>query len=263
MLKIWGILNLSSNSFYTSPKNHDINLIESLLNNDLDVIDIGAETTKPYSSPISWQEEWSILEPYLISLKKSIGIDLFTTKISIDTYKAEVIHRCLDMGIGIINDVTGLSDEMVIDFIAKYKSKVVLMHSQGLPSTMQNNPNYNNVVEDILSFLNTRSQEIIKKGILPNNIIWDYGIGFGKSMEHNLQLLKNTHLFKEHSFPLLVGLSRKSFIGKLLNLDNPKDRGAASLVLHTYLMCIHKVDIIRTHDIIEAIQMRRLLRELL
>ena len=264
MFQIWGIINLSTDSFYTPSK---IRSLEDLvletkeyLSKGVNVIDIGAESTRPYSKPLYWEDEWHLLQPYLVLLKNKISKEDFSTKISIDTYKHEVATRCLEMGIGIINDVRGLESSDMIRAIANFNAKVVIMHSKGTPKTMQDNPTYGNILEEVLSFLQERTQQAIQAGILKENIIWDYGIGFGKTVEHNLTLLKNSFFFKKYNYPLLIGISRKSFLGKILGLEDPKDRGAASLVLHTYLAQQKQISIIRTHDIIETLQMRTLLQ---
>ncbi len=265
MFSIWGIINLSKNSFYpdsyiTPPQ--VIKYANDFLECGADMIDIGAESTRPFSQPITWEDEWNLLKNSLADIKQSIGDKLFSEKISIDTYKPEVANRVLDMGVRTINDVQGLQSAEMVKNIATYGSKVVIMHTQGSFTNMQINPQYTNVTHEVLEFLRLRTRQANQQGIMSHNIIWDIGIGFGKTAEHNIKLLQEIDVIKQDGYAVMVGLSRKSFISKLLDVDNVRDRGCASLILHTYLACTKDIDILRVHDVQDTVHMRSLLSAL-
>ena len=260
-LQIWGVLNLTPDSFYAASRFTEKTFFshaERMLKAGADVMDIGAESTRPFAEGISMEEEWSRLKNPLKCLKKAYGSDFLSKRVSVDTRKPEIARRSIDLGVGFINDTSGLRSEGMIRAIAESQKKVVIMHSQGNPKDMQFRPEYKEVISEVLVFLKNRSMEAVGRGILPKNIIWDPGIGFGKTKEHNLTLIKNTKAFQKEGYPLLVGLSRKSFIGKILGLDDPRDRGTGTLILHSFL-ALKGVDILRVHDVKETDQLRRLL----
>ncbi len=263
--QIWAVLNLTPDSFYQGSivsKEDFLHRASQFLEMGADVLDIGAESSRPFSKPISWEEEWNRLYAPLNDLKKILGKDDFFNKVSVDTYKPEITKKCLQMGVGIINDISGLKNNKMLDLISDFSARVVIMHSKGTPKNMQINPIYTDVVSEVLEFLHDRSKNAIQKGVLAKNIIWDYGIGFGKTVEHNLELLKNSYKFKRDGYSLMAGISRKSFIGKILGLTDTDQRGPASLILNTYLVLKQWVDILRVHDVKEIVQMRTLLKEL-
>ena len=262
--QIWSVINLTPDSFYKGSRFRSSNFLsfaENSFEEGVDVLDIGAESSRPFSKRISADEEWLRLEGPLKELKKAVGDSCFSHRVSIDTCKPEIAERCLDLGIGIINDITGLESNKMTQLVSDYGARIVIMHSRGRPKTMQRNVRYQDVTSEIQIFLEKQTLKAIKKGIHPKNIIWDYGIGFGKEVHHNLKLLKDTRKFKGKGYPIMVGLSRKSFIGKILNLQDPEQREGASLVLHTYL-ALEGVDILRVHDVRETCQMRILLERL-
>lgn len=260
--EIWAVINLTPDSFY-APSRIQADEITQIANKFLaegaDKLDIGAESSRPGSEPVSAQEEWARLEKALLELKKKWGKTFLQEKVSVDTYKAEVAQNALQLGVGCINDIQGGQDPDMFSVIARYGAEFVIMHMKGKPKTMQDNPTYGNVVEEVLEFLKTQSQKAIAAGISREKIIWDYGIGFGKTVEHNLKLLAHTELFLQHGYRLLVGISRKSFLGKLLDVPRPEDRKEASLVLQTYL-ALKNVSILRTHDVKACHEMRLLLQ---
>ena len=262
MFDIWAIVNLSHDSFYPNSRVTSDNAAKTIvrfLEMGADVVDIGAESTRPYSRPISWEDEWTLLKNPLIETKNIIGNNLFRSKISIDTYKTEVAHRAIDLGIRIINDVTGLKSQEMTQLIANSQSKVVIMHSTGNFTHMQVNPHYDNVTREVLTMLRQQTSRAEKMGVLAKNIIWDVGIGFGKSIQHNVELLKQISQFKTFAYPLMIGLSRKSFLGHLFDIKDSNERGAVSLAMHTYLATKKQIDILRVHDVQETVQMRRLI----
>ena len=262
--QIWGVINLTPDSFYSGSRFSETTFlphVENALKLGVDVFDIGAESTRPFAKQVSLNEEWSRLKHPLLCLKKEYGNDFLLNRVSIDTRKSDIAKKSIELGVGTINDTGGLSSEKMSQIIAEHQRRVVIMHSQGEPSEMQINPSYENLIQEVLTFLKSRSIQATTAGILPKNIIWDYGIGFGKRVEDNFMLLKNTKIFKNCGYPLMVGLSRKSFIGKVLKLDDPDDRGVGSLILHVFL-ALQNVDILRVHDFEETRQLKILLEHL-
>jgi len=260
-MQIWSIFNITPDSFYAKSR-YDaktlIHIASNALRDGADVLDVGAESSRPFSEPVSAQEEWDRLEEPLYLLKKKLSTKEFSTQISIDTYKSEIAEKVLQMGVRIINDISAGSQENMFDLLAQYNAKVVLMHSLTTPDKMQIDPQYDDVVKEVFSFLEKRTELAMKAGIKEENIIWDFGIGFGKKVEHNLLLLKNIAQFKSAKFKLMAGVSRKSFLGKILNLEAPEDRNIATVIMHTYL-ALHNIDILRVHDTNEALQVKNLL----
>ena len=259
-MKIWGIINITPDSFVPESRKSGsdaVHYAEEMLSHGADVVDLGAESSRPFSTPLPADEEWSRLEPPLKALRKSLGDSIFSTQVSVDTWKPEIAQKCLDLGVGIINDIRAGQTGEMLELISRYKSTIVLMHSQGTPETMQVDPRYDNVTREVFNFLNERSNEALKHGISKDHIIWDFGIGFGKTTEHNLELLQNIDHFCQGPYPIMAGVSRKSFIGKLLGLPDPKDRKEATMILHTYL-ALHRVSILRVHDIEETVLVRKL-----
>jgi dihydropteroate synthase len=210
------------------------------------IIDIGGESTRPGSDPVSVDEELSRTVPILEQAVPAHPELIF----SIDTTKYEVARQALDAGAHIINDVSGLKKEpRFADLCADTGAAYVCMHSQGDPKTMQNNPSYDDVVEEVLQALNHATLELSNKGV--DNVIVDPGIGFGKTTDHNLRLIKNLPHFLQLNCPILVGASRKSLIGKLLNGREVDGRLAGTIALH-YHCLIQGASILRVHDVQEA-----------
>ena len=206
--KIVGILNITDNSFsdgglyndFESAKSH---LLE-MINDGADIIDVGAESTKPYSSPVSAKEQLKKLLPIIDFAKDKITL-------SIDTRSAEVAQECLKAGASMINDVSGFDyDEKMAEVISKYNCPVIIQHSKGIPENMQNSPQYNDVVEEIYLELYKKCEFAKSKGI--ENIIVDPGIGFGKTRENNFEIIRRIGEFKSLGYPVMLGISRKSFL---------------------------------------------------
>ncbi len=259
---IMGIMNLSPDSFYTgscqTAVDHLLSTAENMIRSGCDIIDIGAESTRPGAQVVSPDLELERLIPALCALRSHFP----NIPISVDTTKAQVAIACLEQGVEIINDVSGLNwGTGMIHALLKYQPYYVLMHIQGVPATMQENPQYDDVVAEICSFWNERTRWLIDQGFPEELIIVDPGIGFGKSVEHNLRIMRHLQCLRNVGFPLLIGLSRKSFLGKLLNLPDPQDRLHATIVMHT-LSIQQGVDILRVHDVLPAVQARTLIREL-
>ena len=244
--KIMGIVNVTPDSFSDGGKyfsvddavNHALKLIDE----GADLIDIGGESTRPGSDPVSLEEELRRTIPVIKNIHQQ-GKDVI---ISIDTNKSEVAKQALDSGAQIINDISGLTfDEKMIDIAKEYNSGVVIMHIKGNPKTMQENPEYRDVVKDVYDFLLVQSIKAKQNDI--DKIIVDPGIGFGKRVEDNFSLIKNLDYFQSLGYPVMIGLSKKSFIGKTLNLDNDQ-REIGTIILET-ISVIKSARIIRTHNV--------------
>ena len=237
---IVGILNLTENSFsdgglyndFESAKNH----LDEMIKDGADIIDIGAESTKPYSSPVSDEEQLKKLLPIIEFAKDKIPL-------SIDTRSAKVAQECLKAGATIINDVSGFDyDEKMVDIISKYNCPVVIQHSKGTPENMQENPQYDDVIEEIYLDLYKKCQFAKSKGI--ENIIIDPGIGFGKTRENNFEIIRRVEEFKGLGYPVMLGISRKSF----LQSDNNEERDILTTALNA-LAIERKVDFLRVHNV--------------
>jgi len=246
---IMGVLNITPNSFSDGGQFFEPDkAIEHGLQMAADgaaIIDVGGESTRPGSEPVSPEQQIKRVVPVIKALCKEI-----TVPISIDTCNLEVAEAALDAGAAMINDITALSDERMGRLAAKYQVPVVLMHMQGTPQTMQIEPKYDDVVGEVRQFLLDRAEQAEQLGIPKERIFIDPGIGFGKTLEHNLLILRSMHKFVETGYRVLVGTSRKSFIGKLTGRENPAERifGTAATVA---LCAAAGVSIIRVHDVAE------------
>ena len=244
---VMGILNVTPDSFSGDGVYQDagvaLETAERFLAQGADIIDVGGESTRPGAEPISLEEEIKRTIPVIERLAKKLRVP-----ISVDTKKADLARRALDKGATIVNDITGLdSDKDMRKVAARYNASVVIMHIKGSPLQMQQNPVYENLIEEIIERLSFLVKEAERSGIRKENIIIDPGIGFGKTFEHNLEILNNLSRFKALGKPVLVGPSRKSFIGNILGAP-PKERlfgtiAAAAIAVE------NGVDIIRAHDV--------------
>ena len=248
---VMGVLNVTPDSFSDGGQFFDIDkAIEHGLKMAADgaaIIDVGPESTRPGSKPVSASEQIKRAVPVIKTLSKKVNVP-----ISIDTYNYEVAEASLEAGAGMINDITALSDERMGELAAKQQVPVVLMHMQGTPATMQIEPKYKDVVKEVLQFLLERAKRAEQFGIPKERIFIDPGIGFGKTTEHNLLLLKNIDEFVAAGYRVLVGASRKSFIGKLTGKEEPAERifGTAATVA---LAITAGVSIVRVHDVAEMV----------
>ena len=209
------------------------------------IIDVGAESTRPGAKAVPADEQIKRAIPVIEALAKKVSVP-----ISIDTYNFEVAEAALDAGASMINDIMALSDERMAKLAAEREVPVVLMHTQGTPATMQIEPKYKDVVDEVLKFLIERAKRAEKFGIERERIFIDPGIGFGKMLEHNLELLRKIDRFVKSGYRVLVGTSRKAFLGKLTGKENPQDRifGTAATVA---LCAAAGVSIVRVHDVAE------------
>ncbi len=244
---VMGIVNVTPDSFSDGGKFFSVNAAVShalrLIDEGADFIDIGGESTRPGSEPVPLDEELRRTIPVIKQLVSKTSIP-----ISIDTYKADVARAALDAGAQIVNDISGATfDVKMMDTVAEYKASMVLMHIQGTPKTMQQQPSYNHVVREVTTFLMTQAKKAEEAGV--QQIIIDPGIGFGKTFEHNIQLLQKLSLLSSLGYPLLIGVSRKSFIGTILNLP-PSERveGTAAAITVSIMRGAH---IVRVHDVKE------------
>lgn len=243
---IMGIVNVTPDSFsdggrFLDPPEAVLHAL-SLVKQGADILDIGGESTRPGCDPVSSDEEWARVGPVLESLLPKVSVP-----VSIDTRKAEVAEKALSMGCHMVNDVTACSDEGMPEVVRTYGALVVVMHMLGEPKTMQISPCYEDVVKEVRDFLLARAHRLEKIGVPKESIIIDPGIGFGKRFRDNLDLLNNLSSFKDTGFPLLVGASRKRFIGELLDTDtNGRLFGSLGAAARCYL---EGVDIVRVHDV--------------
>ena len=257
---IMGVLNLTPDSFSDggkfNSKKKGINHAISLFNCGANLIDIGGESTRPGSKSISVKLEWNRINKILKMISKKIPI-------SLDTRKSEIMEKGIKLGVKIINDVSGLSyDLRTIDVLKKYKTPFIIQHSQGSPENMQNNPRYKNELLDIYDFFEKKIKFLRSIGIKHNNIIIDPGIGFGKNLKHNMNLISNISIFHSLGFPILVGNSRKRFIKDLSGKNDTKNRIGGTVASSIYLLT-QGVQILRIHDVDELIQGIKVFNELM
>ncbi len=248
---VMGVLNVTPDSFSDGGQFFDTDRAikhgKRMAAGGAAIIDVGAESTRPGAKPVSADEQIERAVPVIEALRKKIDVP-----ISIDTYNVEVAKAALEAGAGMINDITALSDERLGGLAAERQVPVVLMHMQGEPQTMQIEPKYDDVVREALQFLLERAKQAEQFGIDKGKIFIDPGIGFGKTLEHNLLLLKNLDEFVATGYRVLVGPSRKSFIGKITGKEKPSDRvfGTAATVA---LAITAGVSIVRVHDVAKMV----------
>jgi dihydropteroate synthase len=254
--QVMGILNVTPDSF--SDGGHFFSMDSALkqarkmFEEGAEIIDIGGESTRPGAQPVSVQQELDRVIPVVEKIRAE-----FPISISVDTSKAEVMREAIAVGADMINDVMALRGEGSLAAVAASKSvQVCLMHMQGEPRTMQNNPHYNNVVNDIKTFLLERVQACLEAGIASNRLLIDPGFGFGKTVAHNLLLMQRLEVLTELDYPVLVGVSRKSLIGHILN-KTVTERLYGGLAL-AVLAVSKGARVIRTHDVaatVDALKM--------
>ena len=257
---VMGVLNVTPDSFSDGGQFFDSGrAVERGLQMAADgaaIIDVGGESTRPGSASVSDDEQIERVVPVIKALCKKIDVP-----ISIDTYKLEVAKAALEAGAAMINDITALSDERMAELAAEHDVPVVLMHMQGTPATMQIEPKYEDVVSEVLQFLLERAKRAEGFGIAKNMIFIDPGIGFGKTLEHNLLLLRDMNKFVVAGYRVLVGTSRKSFIGKLIGREKPSERifGTAA----TVALCVAAgISIVRVHDVAEMVDVVKVANKL-
>ena len=246
-----GVLNLTPDSFSDggkfNTKKKGVEHAFHLFNSGAKLIDIGGESTKPGSKRIRENLEWNRISKILKLIGKKIPI-------SLDTRKSIIMKRGIELGVKLINDISGLNfDSETLDVLKKYKIPFVIHHSKGIPENMQKKPSYKNELLDIYDFFEEKISLLRSIGINHNNIILDPGIGFGKNLKHNMTLIRNISIFHSLGFPILVGNSRKSFVKKLSGKNDSKLRIGGTMSSSIYLM-MQGVQILRIHDVNEIMQ---------
>ena len=249
---VMGILNLSPDSFYSGNRSSNpddvLRFAEQMVEDGAHILDVGAESTRPGTKEISVELELKRLLPVISKLASR-----FNVQISVDTSKFEVADVVLQEGATLINDVTGLrKGKQMSETVSRHGAGIVIMHMQGTPESMQNNPEYNDVGTEVLSFLRESVKTAESTGIIPESIAVDPGIGFGKTLNHNLALIARLGQLKELKKKILLGVSRKSFIGKILDLE-VEDRLEGSLAAGIAGV-MNGADILRVHDVAATVR---------
>ncbi|WP_321778954.1 dihydropteroate synthase [Sulfurimonas sp.] len=250
-VEIMGVINANNDSFFSGSRFVDAKAIDAIIKmiqDGANIIDIGAVSSSPNSLSVSVEEELNRVKPIIDAIKKE---NLYEkAKFSIDSYEPKVIEYALDNGFKILNDITGLANDELCKLCASYDATAIIMHMQGTPLTMQKEPKYESVLSDIYKFFEQRIQKAQSFGV--NDIVLDIGIGFGKTLEHNLMLIKHLENFLTLDKPLLVGASRKSMIDKISS-SLVQDRLAGTLTLHLEAIK-NGASMIRVHDVYEHTQ---------
>ncbi|VVB51123.1 Pterin binding enzyme [uncultured archaeon] len=246
---VMGILNVTPDSFsdggkYFSQKEAAVHA-KKMVADGADIIDVGGESTRPGSAVVSAEEELKRVIPAIKSAA-DLGVP-----ISIDTSKPQVAKAALEAGATIVNDVYGLRQDGMVDVAAGFGCRVVIMHMQGTPKTMQVNPTYRDVVGDIKDFFNERIVACEKAGVKKKNIIIDPGVGFGKTLQHNIEIIRRLQEFKSLGCPVLVGVSRKRFIGDLTGL--PTEERLEGTIAAVTACVLNGADVVRVHDVKECV----------
>ncbi len=259
-VQVMGILNVTPDSFSDGGRftrfDSALKQVEQMLDNGVDIIDIGGESTRPGAGAVSVQDEIVRVIPLLKAIKSRFDIN-----VSIDTSKAAVMCEAITYGADMINDVRALQNEGCLDAVAQSDIAVCLMHMQGMPRTMQKDPQYEDVIDDILEFFRQRIRCCERSGINKERLVLDPGFGFGKSLAHNYEVLAKFARFKILDLPLLAGVSRKSMIGNLLNRD-VSERLAGSLAA-AIIAVQQGANIIRVHDVQESVDAIKILNAVL
>ena len=257
---IMGVLNITPDSFSDggkfNNKNKALTHALEMFKSGASIIDVGGESTRPGSKAINNKLEWKRIEKFIKSANKKIPI-------SLDTRKSDIMEKGINYGVKIINDVSGLNyDIKTINVLKKYKISFILQHSKGNPENMQNKPYYKNELLDIYDYFEKKIKFLRSNGVMHNNIIIDPGIGFGKNLKHNMNLISNISIFHSLGFPILVGNSRKRFIKQISGKNDTKNRVGGTVASSIYLM-MQGVQILRVHDVNELLQGIKVFKKLI
>lgn len=261
-VEIMGVINANDDSFFSGSRfrgTHAIEKIVKMIEEGADIIDVGGVSSRPNSLSVSAEEELQRVKPILDAISKEKLYD--KVRFSIDSYEPEVISYALESGFKIVNDITGLQNDEVCKLCASYDATAVIMHMQGIPQTMQENPEYDDVINDVYTFLEDRIHKAESFGV--NDIIVDIGIGFGKTLEHNLLLIKHLENFLTLGKKVLVGASRKSMINEIYP-SKIEERLSGTLTLHLESLR-NGASILRVHDVAEhkqAIKVQKALEKI-
>jgi dihydropteroate synthase len=252
-----GILNVTPDSFSDGGLYIDLDQAvahgKSLEADGADIIDIGGVSTRPFAAPVSAEEEMKRVIPVIKKLSQRVSIP-----ISIDTTRASVANKAVEAGAVMINDISSLRlDSAMGDLVASADIPIVLMHMQGTPQTMQIRPYYKNVIGEVIDFLSDAVNLALSKGIRRENIIVDPGIGFGKTVAHNLTIIKDLVRFSALGRPILIGASRKAFIGNVLGVDTPSLRDTGTMAV-TAVSVMNGANIVRVHDVKRSVEVVRM-----
>ena len=247
---VMGILNATPDSFSDGSDPHELNFLldraDAMINAGVDIIDIGGESTRPGAQPVALELELSRVMPLIYALQ-DCGIPL-----SLDTYKPEVMREAQIAGVDMINDVHGFRAKGAVETVAQGDCALCIMHMQNTPQTMQQRPEYDDVILEVSDFFSERITTLMQQQIAKNRILLDVGFGFGKSLSHNLTLLKHQKLFSERfSLPVLAGLSRKSMLGAITG--KPVELRVAASIGAAITAVAHGAHIVRVHDVAETI----------
>ena len=244
--QIMGILNFTPDSFSDSGQFFSLDKalfqVEKMLKEGATIIDIGGESTRPMAEEVPESEELQRVIPLVEAVQKR-----FNCWISVDTSKAIVMQEAAKVGMDLINDIRALREPGALEIAGQLNLPTCIMHMQGQPRTMQTNPHYDDVVQDVYQFLETRTQACLEAGIAKENIIWDMGFGFGKTVQHNYKLLQQLAQFCKSGYPILAGLSRKSMIGAVL--DKPVTERVVGSVAGALIAAQNGATILRVHDV--------------
>ena len=244
--QIMGILNFTPDSFSDSGQFFSLDKalfqVEKMLKEGATIIDIGGESTRPMAEEVPETEELQRVIPLVEAVQKR-----FDCWISVDTSKAIVMQEAAKVGMDLINDIRALREPSALEIAGQLNLPTCIMHMQGQPRTMQTNPHYDDVVQDVYQFLETRTQACLEAGIAKENIIWDMGFGFGKTVQHNYKLLQQLAQFCKSGYPILAGLSRKSMIGAVL--DKPVTERVVGSVAGALIAAQNGATILRVHDV--------------
>ena len=247
--KIMGILNFTPDSFSDSGKFFQLDKalfqVETMLKQGASIIDIGGESTRPMAEEVTLEEELERVVPLVEAVRKR-----FDCWISVDSSKAQVMQEAAKVGMDLINDIRALQESDALQTAVRLALPVCIMHMQGQPRTMQLNPHYDDVVADVLKFMQQRTEQCLASGIKKENLIWDPGFGFGKSVQHNYRLLQQFSVFCEQGYPVLAGISRKSMIGAVL--DKPVEQRTVGSVAAALIAAMKGASILRVHDVAET-----------
>ena len=245
---LMGVLNVTPDSFSDGGEFFNVEpavvQAEKMFDEAAQVIDVGGESTRPGSDPVSPEEELRRVLPVIQGILSARPDSI----VSIDTYRSSIAEAALDAGARAVNDVTALGDPRMAGLMAERGCPIILMHMLGEPKSMQQHPHYEDVVREVRDFLAERAQQAIRAGVELENIILDPGIGFGKTPEHNLKLLKRLDSLVELGFPVLVGVSRKSFLGKITGSEDPKSRLFGTVAANV-LAYERGASLFRVHDV--------------
>ena len=258
---VMGIINVTPDSFYDGGKyNHKdqaVKRISEMIADGADIIDIGGMSSRPGSKPISLEEELERTIPVVKSVSNN-----FDTLISIDTYRSEIALEAISAGAHMVNDISAFTmDKNMAGIVADKGASVTLMHMQEKPESMQKNPQYDNVIDEIYEYLDGKASAAIDAGISPDKIVLDPGLGFGKTLDHNLSILNKISEFSSMGYPIMIGASRKAFIGAVLDLP-VEDRLEGSLAAAVWSV-INGANILRVHDVAETVRSVKIARRIM